>query len=372
MLSGLGRNNESIELLQNFHQDIEKCCQDHEDGITYVQAQTELVAALFQQYEKPIYWGDFTRNHPMAAGTPSSIPEILQFLEDIRVPTVEVHDYTASEMNEAKPLGSILDHFRTLSDVSLPWNCLDIRNQSRSSVPLPIHQVDLLHRAQRWQNQSVSKAITQHSPYDHADHEFYLLSTRRSISSIHADTAGKSTYIIGLEGKKVWYLPYQPSADALQLFGSTNPKPFRNGWMRIEILPGDLLIMPPGYPHAVFTPEDSLTFGGNFYTLPHLGNSLCFLRQQSLVDSHDELILSNELITCQDYRNFTTMLQYCTGHIKSPMATGLIRSALQWGISDTYTTESQLRGNQCHESDSVQRLQADLRVALWQVLKRFN
>lgn len=39
---------------------------------------------------------------------------------------------------------------------------------------------------------------------------------------------------------------------------------------QVEILPGQTLIIPAGWIHAVHTPEDSIVFGGNFLTLNDL------------------------------------------------------------------------------------------------------
>lgn len=41
-----------------------------------------------------------------------------------------------------------------------------------------------------------------------------------------------------------------------------------------------LRIMPPSCPHAVFTPDDCLAVGGNFYTTAHLGSTLRGLKLQ--------------------------------------------------------------------------------------------
>jgi hypothetical protein len=126
--------------------------------------------------------------------------------------------------------------------------------------------------------------------------------------------------------------------------------------------------MPPGYPHAVFTPEDSLAFGANFYTLPHLGNSLCLLHQQQIADS-DGLILSNEMLTKEDYLEFITMLEYCASQVALPETTSLIKSALQWGISNT---EKDFEEVQALGSDGFKAEQSALRVAIWNVLRKFD
>ena len=39
-------------------------------------------------------------------------------------------------------------------------------------------------------------------------------------------------------------------------------------------------VMPPGCPHAVFTPDDCLAVGGHFHTTAHLASTLRILRGQ--------------------------------------------------------------------------------------------
>ncbi|CEL11375.1 hypothetical protein ASPCAL14478 [Aspergillus calidoustus] len=63
-------------------------------------------------------------------------------------------------------------------------------------------------------------------------------------------------------------------------------------------------IMPPMLPHAVFTPEDSLFVGGNFYTSAHLSTTLEALRFQE-----DYPTISNEDLVDKHYRNLSRILE---------------------------------------------------------------
>ncbi|KAL3468752.1 hypothetical protein BJX99DRAFT_105368 [Aspergillus californicus] len=65
--------------------------------------------------------------------------------------------------------------------------------------------------------------------------------------------------------------------------------------------------MPPGCPHAVFTPEPLLAFGRSFYTLPQFDFSLEVLALQD--EAGDSF--SNEDLTKHDFSNFTVMLTTC-------------------------------------------------------------
>jgi hypothetical protein len=44
--------------------------------------------------------------------------------------------------------------------------------------------------------------------------------------------------------------------------------------------------MPPSFPHAVFTPEDCLAVGGQFYTAGHLG---CSIEGLKLQEDHPDI-----------------------------------------------------------------------------------
>jgi hypothetical protein len=76
-----------------------------------------------------------------------------------------------------------------------------------------------------------------------------------------------------------------------------------------------LSVMPPGCPHAVFTPEHSLTFGGAFYTLPLLGSSLRILGIQDRAGS----IFSNEDISERDLTNVIEMLKTCEALLREKL-----------------------------------------------------
>lgn len=62
--------------------------------------------------------------------------------------------------------------------------------------------------------------------------------------------------------------------------------------------------MPPCFPHAVFTPEDCLMVGGQFYTSANLGRTLEGLKAQE-----DNPEISNETIEDTTYRNLAYILR---------------------------------------------------------------
>lgn len=67
--------------------------------------------------------------------------------------------------------------------------------------------------------------------------------------------------------------------------------------------------MPPGLPHAVFTPEDCLAVGAQFYTAPHLGKSL---RTLALQERYPDI--SNEDLSGSSYAALASFLEMESSH----------------------------------------------------------
>jgi hypothetical protein len=65
--------------------------------------------------------------------------------------------------------------------------------------------------------------------------------------------------------------------------------------------------MPPSFPHAVFTPDDSLAVGGQFYTTGHLGRSIEGLRLQE-----DYPDVSNEELSDSVYGTLAGIFNNCS------------------------------------------------------------
>ncbi|KAL4960563.1 uncharacterized protein BDV14DRAFT_140048 [Aspergillus stella-maris] len=295
---------------QQFLDTLDSMCGQGQSCITRISSSNELVGLLETPFRGPIIWRRYDQQYPLH-DLPSSISQLLRKLRLFGVSSLSIHDYTATPHNSLKALDDILKHFEAPAETCRPLNFLDIRNIFKSRVPVEINEADILHLARRRQGtgQSVSKSEELGMTVDPADNEFFLLSSRGSVSTLHVDTAGSATFIIILSGRKIWYTPHdlgRKASEVLAAFGSPTPE-FYKGFDKIELSSGDMLIMPPGCPHAVFTPEHSLAFGGSFYTLPHLDSSLEIL---SLQDKAGDSF-SNEDLTKQDFLNFTAMLTTC-------------------------------------------------------------
>ncbi|KAJ5239551.1 hypothetical protein N7468_004170 [Penicillium chermesinum] len=317
---------------QAFIQTIDRACVVDDSAISQTSCLQELHDLLSKPYTKPILWRGFTKHYPLP-GTPSSISEFLEALKRYQIKELDVYDYMSNtDLNYKVSLDKIIEHFAKPPGSVHPLNFLDIRNYFASAIPPPIFKADILQLAWRRQEESVSKSIPQKFPLDHADREFYLLSTQGSVSTIHADTAGVHTFISIITGSKYWYIPRQlglVTSQTLASFGSSTPEVYQYGWIKIKLSPGDLLIMPPGCPHAVFTPENTLAFGGTFYTLPSLGDSIRALSLQ--IKTGDTF--SNEDLSEQDYSNFVLMLSRCRD-LLTPTQSASISMGADWQVQD--------------------------------------
>ncbi|VDO27381.1 unnamed protein product [Haemonchus placei] len=95
-----------------------------------------------------------------------------------------------------------------------------------------------------------------------------------SYTDFHIDFGGSSVWYHIYEGQKVFYIvepideyldlfeQYQRSENRTEVFfGDLLPK---GALRRVFIDAGETLMIPSGWIHAVYTPVDSLVFGGNF------------------------------------------------------------------------------------------------------------
>ncbi|KAF8367789.1 hypothetical protein PRIPAC_85618 [Pristionchus pacificus] len=85
---------------------------------------------------------------------------------------------------------------------------------------------------------------------------FVLIGMGGSFTDFHIDFGGSSVWYHVYQGQKVFYAA-PPTPKNLQLF-------------EVVIDQGSTLLIPSGYVHAVYTPVDSIVFGGNFLTLQGL------------------------------------------------------------------------------------------------------
>ncbi|GMS98516.1 hypothetical protein PENTCL1PPCAC_20691, partial [Pristionchus entomophagus] len=117
---------------------------------------------------------------------------------------------------------------------------------------------------------------------------YCLMSASSSYTGFHIDFTGSSVWYHVLKGTKVFFLVEPTSANIsayekylhdkkdMRFFGLIVTK-----CTRVIVNQGETLLLPAGWIHAVYTPEDSLVFGGNFI---HTRS----IRMQQTITAHEE------------------------------------------------------------------------------------
>ncbi|KAH7731051.1 Jmjc domain protein [Aphelenchoides avenae] len=103
--------------------------------------------------------------------------------------------------------------------------------------------------------------------------KFCLLSMGGSFTDCHIDFGGSSVWYHVYEGAKVFYVA-PPTEENLQAYEDHCHDKHKtehymgallqDGLRRIPVAKGETLMIPSGWIHSVYTPVDSIVFGGNF------------------------------------------------------------------------------------------------------------
>ena len=111
---------------------------------------------------------------------------------------------------------------------------------------------------------------------------YCLMSVADCFTDFHIDFGGSSVFYHILKGKKT-FLFIPPKEKHLKKYEEWCLSPAQN-WTfladqtkecyRVDLVEGDTMLIPAGWIHAVWTPEDSLVIGGNFLTRMHYGMQL--------------------------------------------------------------------------------------------------
>ncbi|KAF1762584.1 hypothetical protein GCK72_010846 [Caenorhabditis remanei] len=108
--------------------------------------------------------------------------------------------------------------------------------------------------------------------------KFLLVTMANSYTDIHVDPSGTCVYYHVKEGRKIFYVapPTERNLEIYKRYEGSNPpekwivEEIFDELQRVEIKKGYTAFIPAGYIHAVYTPEDSIVFGGNFLMDGHI------------------------------------------------------------------------------------------------------
>lgn len=161
---------------------------------------------------------------------------------------------------------------RLLNVISLEFSHTKLDNYVQSpAVVRQIDWVDVVWPKQLKEAQVEATNSLNHMMYPKVQ-KYCLMSVKNCFTDFHIDFGGTSVWYHILKGSKVfWLIP--PTEKNLQLyekwvlsgkqssvfFGDTVDK-----CARVYLTAGNTFFIPTGWIHAVYTPTDSLVFGGNF------------------------------------------------------------------------------------------------------------
>lgn len=104
--------------------------------------------------------------------------------------------------------------------------------------------------------------------------KYIIFSQAGAYTDLHIDLAGSGVFYYVHTGQKIIYFA-EPTKENLRLYAQLEIEK-KNLWscdesilrrfQRIEVNAGEMVLIPPGFLHMVYTPVDSLVFGGNFLT----------------------------------------------------------------------------------------------------------
>lgn len=159
-------------------------------------------------------------------------------------------------------------------------------------------------------------------------HKFLLVSMKGSFSDVHIDFSSTCVFYHVKKGKKVFYVaPLTEYTWKVYQEFESGQRPNEwivdvlfDHWERVEINEGETAMIPSGYLHFVWTPEDSLVIGGNF------------LMQQSLESQFDlstferecRLLEKSHLDKGHLYQNFFNIMWCYVKNILSPALSDLL------------------------------------------------
>lgn len=120
--------------------------------------------------------------------------------------------------------------------------------------------------------------------------KYILMSVKDAYTDFHLDFAGTSVYYNVISGQKKFLL-FPPTQSNIDKYIEWSLKEDQNSvflgdiledGIAMELDAGDLFMIPAGYIHAVYTPVDSLVFGGNFLTIRDLETHLKIVEIEKL------------------------------------------------------------------------------------------
>ncbi|ORZ03806.1 hypothetical protein BCR43DRAFT_484016 [Syncephalastrum racemosum] len=155
---------------------------------------------------------------------------------------------------------------------------LERRDRIRNVISLEISGTDFAKDIERPKLVRDMDWIDQVWPHEHTPEEYpkvqlyCLMGTRNSYTDFHIDFGGTSVFYHIVSGSKVFYF-IEPTPTNLRKYEKWNQSPDQSHVFlgdevkkcyAVHLKAGNTMIIPTGWIHAVYTPDDALVIGGNF------------------------------------------------------------------------------------------------------------
>ncbi|KAI8819448.1 uncharacterized protein EV422DRAFT_113148 [Fimicolochytrium jonesii] len=154
------------------------------------------------------------------------------------------------------------------------------RKRIMNVISLEISQTPLAEQVKRprvvrdldWTDNVWPSELKRAGEYPHVQ-LYCLMSVKDSYTDFHIDFGGSSVFYHLLSGEKVFYF-IPPTSTNLKKYEKWSSSPdqghtfladdIRDGAIEVHLKAGNTMMIPTGWIHAVYTPEDSIVIGGNF------------------------------------------------------------------------------------------------------------
>jgi len=170
----------------------------------------------------------------------------IKYLAEDQKAAFHVYDYSISNPNQRTRRADIQElqsHFELPGTNKTALNFLDIENRTGITFcPLALSMANIMRRLDNLKEHDKGNIGVNWIP--RIEKEFFVLSNKHSISTIHVDTGGTLTWVLILEGRKIWYYPSRTTSQTVRwlgLAGSQAPENYEDGWVKLELQAGDLL-----------------------------------------------------------------------------------------------------------------------------------
>lgn len=152
---------------------------------------------------------------------------------------------------------------------------------SQINVPRVVENIDIIREL--YNDPKFAKLLLENEIDPPKVQKYILMSVRNCFTDFHIDFAGTSVYYSLVKGHKQFIL-LPPTNDNLRAYKSWClsdiqqhlwfPSTVKNNGILIDVKPGDLLLLPSLWIHAVHTLDDSIIIGGNFLNAHSLDNHI--------------------------------------------------------------------------------------------------